>query len=1025
MGGDDVQQLGYLDFELLIGAVGSAGYPVSLIRSPAGEIAHDELLQLPFTSAELETFLTELPFILLRSGHIARPPASSDEHKVRDFGRKLFEALFAGALLTLYRRSQLEAEHQGRGLRLKLRIRSPELAALPWELLFDPQQDDYVCLSRYTPIVRYLEVDRPIRPFAVKPPLRILGLAASPSGMFQLGAAEEQGRVTEALKQLEARGLVELTWWEGQTWRALQAALRAGPWHVFHFIGHGSFQSGEPEGAVFLADEAGRPYRLSASALARLLVDHRPLRFVILNACQGAQAGLHDTFASTAATLVRRGVPAVLAMQHALSDRAAVHFTREFYQALAGWLPIDAAVTEARKAVRMATGGSLEWATPALYMRSPDGLLFAPAADSDFESTRVSLPHNLPPRNDFIGRESEKARVRAALHAHARLVAIVGIGGIGKTALALEVAHECVQAGEAGEAIPRFAGVIWIGARERNLTLNTVLDTIARTLDYRGVAWLPIEDQQSAIRELLQAKAYLLLVDNFETIVDEAARGFLLNLPEPSTALITTREYGLPDAWVISLGGLTDSEARVLIRSEGKRLGLASLEHADDRVLLDLYQATGGAPLAIKWAVGQIKQQGQALDIVLRALREARGNIFTIIFARSWSLLSPAARQVLRVMPLFAAPASRAGLQAAAGIPADAVLDEALGQLVEMSLVDAADDLDLARKRYSLHPLTRAFSAARSKDEPEAQADAYQRLAEYYLAFSARHGGFWNQPGFAQIEPELPNILSVIRWFWDRSSYQPVASVFNNIIDFLIIRGYWNDLVTLGERVVALALAAGDELNAARVRTRALAWVARHRDELDAAAAHLQWSLPIFERFGATLEYFHAKRNLGRVAELRGAFAQAEQVLNEALTFFRAAGDERHVYLTTANLGKVALERGDWDTAWSVCAQALEAARRYNDPERIASLLKVMGSVAQRRRDHPQAKALWSECLTQLERAHRLDGTAEAQFRLAQIELEIGDLFAARRLLASALEAYRRLNMSSKVREIETLLALV
>ena len=205
-------------------------------------------------------------------------------------------------------------------------------------------------------------------------------------------------------------------------------------------------------------------------------------------------------------------------------------------------------------------------------------------------------------------------------------------------------------------------------------------------------------------------------------------RDFLLNLPEPSKALITTREQKLHRAWAISLKGLTKAEALALIRSEGKRLGLTALEHAEDRMLLHLYQATGGAPLALKWSVGQIKQKGQSLDTVLTALHEARGSIFDCIFARSWDLLSANAQQVLVVMPTFATSASRAGIEAASDVHHFA-LDVALGQLVEMSLVDATDELDEARRRYSVHPLTRAFSAAKLKQEPELELAAQRRRA--------------------------------------------------------------------------------------------------------------------------------------------------------------------------------------------------------------------------------------------------------------------------------------------------------
>jgi len=145
-------------------------------------------------------------------------------------------------------------------------------------------------------------------------------------------------------------------------------------WHILHFIGHGGFDAETEEGAIALADEVGRKDLLRATSLARLLDDHYPLRLAFLNSCEGARGSESDAFSSTAATLVRRGVPAVVAMQYEVTDKAAIEFSRDFYEAMADGLPVDAAVAEARTAVSMRS--ALEWGTPVLYMRSPDGRIF-------------------------------------------------------------------------------------------------------------------------------------------------------------------------------------------------------------------------------------------------------------------------------------------------------------------------------------------------------------------------------------------------------------------------------------------------------------------------------------------------------------------------------------------------------------------------------------------------------------------------------------------------------------------------
>lgn len=370
----DGADIAYLDFEIEIGSGSGRDYPVAVVRSPAGEA--EETMHFPFDELALDNRLKDLQIALLRSGGSRRQALSAEEQHVQAFGRDLFNALLTGEVRSRYDISCREARQQGKGLRLKLRIQPPELAALPWEFLYDPRQAEYVCLSLDTPLIRYLELPQPVQPLFVTPPLRILGMIASPRDLPALDVARERQRLEAAVRTLQADGLVNLTWLEGQTWSDLQRALRSGPWHIFHFIGHGGFDRQTDEGMVALADENGVTHFLRATELARLLADHHSLRLVLLNSCEGARSSERDIFSSTAAILVRRGIPAVLAMQYEITDRAAIEFTRTFYEALATKLPIDAAVTEARKAISLAVTNSIEWGTPVLYMRAPQGIIF-------------------------------------------------------------------------------------------------------------------------------------------------------------------------------------------------------------------------------------------------------------------------------------------------------------------------------------------------------------------------------------------------------------------------------------------------------------------------------------------------------------------------------------------------------------------------------------------------------------------------------------------------------------------------
>lgn len=409
------ESFAYIDFELEIAMGEGRAYPVKVLHSPAGE-AH-EMMHFPFDTGALENRLKDLQIALLRSGGRRRQALSAEQKAVQEFGAALFDALLAGEVRSLYDISQREAARQEKGLRLKLRIQPPELAMLPWEFLFDRRQADFLCISCGTPLVRYLELPHPVTPLAVEPPLRILALMASPTDLPPLDGERERQRLERALAGLRERGLVELHWLAGSTWRHLHAALRRGPWHIFHFIGHGGFSEKDDEGLVALAGEDGRAEMMLASRLARLLADHRSLRLAVLNACEGGRGGKKDIFSSTAAILVRRGLPAVLAMQYEITDEAAIELSRSFYEALADGYPVDAALAEARKAISIAVSNSVEWGTPVLYLRSPDGKLFEwqeGAAMRDLQARgEARQPGSVPPPGAVGGTPEKKAAAAA------------------------------------------------------------------------------------------------------------------------------------------------------------------------------------------------------------------------------------------------------------------------------------------------------------------------------------------------------------------------------------------------------------------------------------------------------------------------------------------------------------------------------------------------------------------------------------------------------------------------------------
>ena len=293
-------------------------------------------------------------------------------HAVVTAGKLLFRALFPGRVEQCYvvSRSKLQ---DNQGLRIRLHFSDSALAALPWELLYDDNlADDFLALSLRSPVLRYLDNPIPITPLKIDGPIRMLLATAAPQDLRPLSIEEERDYILEALRPLCDEKLVIVECLHNTTKRTLQDQLRQG-YHIFHFIGHGV-----PSGKnLCLENDHRQTDHLTALDLGRLLAG-TPVRLALLNACQSAVPERTPNW-SLGLRLARVGIPAVVGMRGAILDKAAVTFAREFYEAIASGNPVEAAITEGRKAVMSSAGGYCQdWSLPVLYMRSQEGRLFDP-----------------------------------------------------------------------------------------------------------------------------------------------------------------------------------------------------------------------------------------------------------------------------------------------------------------------------------------------------------------------------------------------------------------------------------------------------------------------------------------------------------------------------------------------------------------------------------------------------------------------------------------------------------------------
>ncbi len=387
----------YLDFDLLIESDGP-NYRATVLDSPAGE--SETTFTLPFSEKDLEILVLQV--FRLTTRRTVRAIASPQMKDVRSFGGHLYESLFSGPVSTCLLRSMDEADRSHAGLRVRLHLGdAPALANIPWEFLYDSSSDGFLCLSDQTPLVRYIDLPQRVEPLAATPPLRMLCLISSPSGYPPLDVEHEWAKLNEALGPTVTEGRLVMDRVDTPSLEALQRRLRREEYHVLHFVGHGAFDEEAQDGVLLLEDLEGRGHPVSGESLGVLLHDHEALRLVVLNACEGARTSTTDPFAGTAQSLVRKGIPAVIAMQFEISDVAAITMANEFYSAVADGYPVDAALSEARKAI-FTRVNAVEWATPVLYMRSPDGRIFEIEDRDERLEARAQREHDQPTRSVVV-----------------------------------------------------------------------------------------------------------------------------------------------------------------------------------------------------------------------------------------------------------------------------------------------------------------------------------------------------------------------------------------------------------------------------------------------------------------------------------------------------------------------------------------------------------------------------------------------------------------------------------------------
>jgi hypothetical protein len=298
-------------------------------------------------------------------------------------GTRLFETLFKDGML---RSAWAEARGCAQQRRIRFRIdpQAAELHALPWELLRENQA--LIAAQADTPFSRYLPVALPWSGAVDQRPIKVLVAISNPADLKekhdlpQADVALERKALEDAFVNVDKQDL-EITFMEAPiTLERVEEELRKG-YHIFHYLGHGAFNSKRQQAALYLQDMEGRAKRAVDDEIVSMVARQgvRP-HLIFLAACQSAARSSAEAFIGLGPKLVSAGVPAVIAMQDFVTADTARKFSGAFYRRLVEHGQIDRAGNEARST--LLTAGRPDAIVPVTFLRLKSAQLWSNEVDA-------------------------------------------------------------------------------------------------------------------------------------------------------------------------------------------------------------------------------------------------------------------------------------------------------------------------------------------------------------------------------------------------------------------------------------------------------------------------------------------------------------------------------------------------------------------------------------------------------------------------------------------------------------------
>jgi len=642
-----------------------------------------------------------------------------------------------------------------------------------------------------------------------------------------------------------------------------------------------------------------------------------------------------------------------------------------------------------------------------------------------------AYPNNLPVQpTSLIGREWEVASLVELLRrVDIRLVTLTGPGGTGKTRLALQVAAELSDL--------EWRGIYFVDLAPVSDSTQ-VIPTIASTLGLREErSRSPLE----CLKEEIDQNRLLLLLDNFEQVLDAAVRVSELLVACPQLKIMVTsravlrvraeREFAVPtlrlpdSAQMPDLEALLQYEAIVLfVQRTQAVVPEFRLTDMNAPAVVEIVRRLDGLPLAIELAAARMKllspeallaRLNQPLQVLTSGVRDvaARQQTLRNTIAWSYNLLDAQERALFRRLSDFVGGCTLGAIEAVYGALGNAtgLILDIVDSLVDKSLLQLREPGKGEEPRFAMLETIREYGLELlvASGELESVREAH---AMYFLELSERAdldlSASDSPERLDRLEQEHDNLRAAMHWsLEDIERREQIALRMGGALrSFWYVRGYLSEGLDFLER----AMMGSDEVEEP-TRAAALYAAARlyeARGDYDRAEPFLVKSLVLYRELGNPERIAYALHLQADIAWRRGILDMARSLAEESLAVFRELGDRGAIASLLLHLGALAADQGEYARARDLLEESLAINRELGDKGNIPdSLFNLARAYFFSGSELGAARVLLEESLSLFRQLSDKESIGYCLCLLGLLTLEQGDVTTARSLVEQSVALFK------------------